>query len=210
MTQQKRDFDGAAATWDENPGRVKLAEEVVQTIVQKIGLRKDMHLLDFGCGTGLLSLLLRPHVGMVTGVDSSTGMLDVFHKKIEQFSVAGVQTEFVDLEQGGILTGQYDLVVSNMTFHHVQDTQALLHKLQAVVKPGGILAVSDLDSEDGQFHGDNTGVFHLGFDREQMLEQFKKAGCIDFSCATAAEIKKPVDNGQMRTFTVFLAIGHKG
>lgn len=53
MTGQKRDFDNAAATWDENPARVKLAHDVARAIRHTMQLTPDMDVLDFGGGTGL-------------------------------------------------------------------------------------------------------------------------------------------------------------
>lgn len=37
--------------------------------------------LDFGCGTGLVSLELAPHVGRVVGVDVSKEMVAVFNQR---------------------------------------------------------------------------------------------------------------------------------
>jgi len=42
--------------------------------------------------------------------------------------------------------------------------------------PGGFLSIADLDSDDGQFHEDKTGVFHSGFDRNVMRQYFSEAG----------------------------------
>ncbi|MDD4138360.1 MAG: methyltransferase domain-containing protein, partial [Methanoregula sp.] len=75
MTGEKRDFDSAASTWDEDPGRVKMAHDVARAIRETVTLRPDMDVLDFGCGTGLLALNLQPHIRTITGVDSSQGML---------------------------------------------------------------------------------------------------------------------------------------
>jgi len=43
-----------------------------------------MKVLDFGCGTGLLSFFLQPYVGEITGIDTSKGMIEVFDKKIKE------------------------------------------------------------------------------------------------------------------------------
>ena len=47
----------------------------------------------------------------------------------------------------------------------------------------GTIALADLDSEDGSFHSENTGVHHFGFDREEIVSWAKSAGfkniCID-------------------------------
>jgi len=95
----KRDFDKEAAAWN-IPPRVKLAEDVADAIMQHMLLKSDMDILDFGCGTGLLSLALRSRVRSVTGVDSSQGMLDVFNEKVTRGGVSNVKTFRLDLEKG--------------------------------------------------------------------------------------------------------------
>ena len=51
-------FDQAAATWDEKPTRKELMRAVVDAIVHQVHLTPQMRVLDYGCGTGLVSILL--------------------------------------------------------------------------------------------------------------------------------------------------------
>jgi precorrin-6B methylase 2 len=56
-TNQNRErFDRLAAEWDANPGRVALTQAVVAAIRNAVPLRPDMRALDFGAGTGLVTL----------------------------------------------------------------------------------------------------------------------------------------------------------
>ena len=118
-TAEKRDFDKEAAQWDEKPQRLKLAQDVVDAIVKTSDLSKKMDVLDFGCGTGLVTLLLQPHVGNIFGADSSIGMISILEDKIKHQGLHNVRTQLVDFEKGERLAGMYDLIVSNMTVHHV-------------------------------------------------------------------------------------------
>ena len=59
---QRRDFDAAAAAWDEEPRRVKLAGEIAAAICAKLPLSAEWDALDFGCGTGLVTLQLSQHL----------------------------------------------------------------------------------------------------------------------------------------------------
>ncbi len=83
MADEKFDFDKKAASWDENPHRVSLANDIAGAIIDEKILAPDMDVLEFGCGTGLLTLKLRPLVRSLTGVDGSKGMLGVLEAKIE-------------------------------------------------------------------------------------------------------------------------------
>lgn len=206
---QKRDFDSAAAAWDENPGRVKLAREVASAIQQQVALGPTMQVADFGCGTGLLSFLLLPLVGSLTGIDSSPGMLEVFRHKIDRLQATNVRTQLVDFDRGESLTGSFDLVVSNMTLHHVKETAPLLEQFHAVLVPGGSFAIADLDPDGGLFHEDNTGVYHEGFNRQALETALAAAGFVDIRDTTASRMDKPLKGGGSKSFSIFLLTGRK-
>ncbi|HSA16622.1 MAG TPA: class I SAM-dependent methyltransferase, partial [Spirochaetota bacterium] len=140
----KRDFDAHAATWDGNPSRVKLAREISTAMTSSIEIRKDMDALDFGCGTGLVTLALLPLARTVTGIDSSRGMLEALDRKIAAAGLRNIKTAFYDADSGEPVPGRYHVAVSSMTFHHVRDTEALLRRLHEALHPGGTLCVADL------------------------------------------------------------------
>ncbi len=163
-----------------------------------------MDAVDFGCGTGLVTMRIQPLVRTITGVDSSQGMLDKLQDKFKQAAVTNGRTQLVDFEKGQRVQGAYDLVVSSMTLHHVRDTEAVIRHWYELIRPTGTLAFADLDSEDGSFHSDNTGVFHSGFDRKTLIEVLAQIGFRDVRDATAASITKDVEGRGTREYTVFL------
>ena len=200
---EHRDFDKEAAKWDK-PEKVKLASDVASAIIREAGPLSSLNALDFGCGTGLLTLMLQPHVKTITGVDSSMGMLDVLRGKIKTQRLGNVYAMFVNFEKSIRVQGAYDLIVSNMTAHHARDTAALFRHWYALLMPGGRLFFSDLDAEDGLFHSDNTGVFHHGFDRTKLKTILHNIGYREIRDTTASTIVKEVAGGGMREFPVFL------
>jgi len=207
--EERKDFDKEAAQWDANPGRVKLANQVADAIIREAAPGRDMDVLDFGCGTGLVTLRLRPLVRTVTGVDSSSGMLGVLEGKIKAQGLTGVRTQLVDFEKNERVKGTYHLLVSSMTLHHVPDSAALFQQWYELLLPGGMLCFADLDAEDGSFHGDNTGVFHLGFERDHLKELLLKAGFREVRDSTATKMTKEIEGKGPREFPVFLIIGKK-
>lgn len=209
MSTEKRDFDKEAASWDERPYRVKLATDIGDAIRKEVPITADMNAMDFGCGTGLLTLQLQPLVRSITGVDSSQGMLDVMGEKIVKSELSNVRVLRADLDKGETLTGTYDLVVSSMTLHHVKDIHRLLAEFHSILAPSGYLCIADLDVDDGQFHEDNTGVFHFGFDRAKLSKSFADAGFDDVRVTSASEMTRQTREGEKRTFTMFLVTGRK-
>ena len=209
INTKKRDFDQDAANWDQVTGRVKVAHDIAQSMIQEITLSPDMDVLDFGCGTGLLTLALQPFVRSITGVDSSQGMLDVFKTKIKEQNLTNVEAEYIDLDKGDVLRGSYHLIVSSMTLHHIKNVSPLIKQFYSILLPSGRVGVADLDLDDGQFHGNNDGVYHFGFDRETLRRIFIDAGFQNVQSLHAAEIEKPVNDGKSRLFTVFLMTARK-
>ena len=210
MSSAKRNFDKESATWEQEPRRVKLAGDIARAISEAIKPNRNMDVLDFGCGTGLLSVELYPYVRSVTGVDSSQGMLDIFNRKIAKLKMDRAKVFLVDLEKGGALTGSYHLVLCNMTLHHIKEIVPLFDCFRAITAPGGYLCVADLDLDGGQFHGDNAGVFHFGFDRVALRGVLREAGFENLRDMDAADVVKPARSGAMRRFTVFLMTGQRG
>ncbi|MGC8660343.1 MAG: class I SAM-dependent DNA methyltransferase [Desulfomonilaceae bacterium] len=209
LNTPRKDFDSEAANWDTNLGRVKMAGDIADSIIKTIGLTPTMDIMDFGCGTGLLTLNLNSLVHSVMGVDSSQGMLDVLNEKIRERKLANVETQYIDLDQGKDLNGRYDVIVSAMAFHHIKEIGAVLRQFYKILAPGGIMGVADLDLDGGKFHESNEGVFHFGFDRGSLRRDFLEAGFKDVADTTAAELVKPGPEGETRKFTIFLVTGRK-
>ncbi|MDF7798372.1 class I SAM-dependent methyltransferase [Pontiellaceae bacterium B1224] len=205
----RRDFDVRASEWDEHSPRVTMLGAIADTLASKVVLSPEMDVLDFGCGTGLLSLHLAANVASLTGVDNSAGMLEVFLQKAEQLGLKNVSALHLDLDKGEPLPGQYDLIVSSMAFHHIQHIEAVLQQFYAALKPGGMLCIADLDLDDGLFHRDPINVFHDGFDRRAFRSTLVQAGFADIRDVQAAEVTRSVAAGGTRRFTIFLMSGRK-
>jgi ubiquinone/menaquinone biosynthesis C-methylase UbiE len=205
----KRDFDKEADSWDDKPQRVKLASDISKSILREIVLTPAMDVLDFGCGTGLVSLQLRPQVRSVTGFDSSQGMLNVFKKKIVQQNLTGVEVHHLDFDKGDCIKGEYHLVVSSMTLHHIKDIRPIMDQFYKVLFPSGYICLADLDPDNGKFHDTDDGIFHHGFEREAMKNVIRLAGFTDVRDVQAAEVNKTGADGIARRFSVFLMIGRK-
>lgn len=199
-------FDEAALTWDEKPGRVKTAMELASSIRQNLDLHENQHLLDFGCGTGLVSLSLLPDTGYLTGADTSAGMLDIFQKKIDRLNLTNCKLVQIDTDEIPFKPESFDVIISTMTFHHIPRTAEMIRKLYELLKPNGQIAIIDLDTEDGTFHiHGNEGVVHFGFDREEMKKRLNEAGFSDTKTETAYTVRR--DTG--REYPIFIVTGVK-
>jgi cyclopropane fatty-acyl-phospholipid synthase-like methyltransferase len=190
-------FADKAADWDERPVPLQISEGVARALDARVTLAPEMRVLDFGAGTGLLCGHVAPRVGRVTAVDISPAMLARLADKAElRDKVEVVCQDLLEAPLGQ----RFDLVVSAMAMHHVEDTGALLRTLHAHLDAGGRLAVADLDREDGTFHPAGTeGVHHEGFDRAELGALAAAAGFVDVHFETACEVDR-----DERRYPVFL------
>lgn len=191
-------FDKAAKEWDKNATRTRLAENIAAAMIERVPFHDEMRIMDFGAGTGLLSSGLMSRVGEIYAVDLSTGMLDELDKKE---SLKGRVHPHCRNILHDPFQEDFDGIVSAMALHHVEDTAELAKVFFDHLKPGGFVALADLDAEDGTFHRHgNDGVFHFGFDREALGRIFASAGFEDVAFGTAHTVER--ENG--RKYPVFL------
>ena len=182
-------FDAAAADWDKGDLRQRIAAETAETIIKNVALTDEMDLLDFGAGTGLLTYRLAPSVRSVTAVDTSPKMLEVLQSKSTPHHL--IKTVCGDITQVP-LSESFDGIISSMAMHHVENTGAFLKTLYDHLRPGGFIAIADLDKEDGTFHSHgNEGVYHFGFEREALKAAAEQNGFTDVRFDTALTIEKP-------------------
>jgi len=110
----------------EQPAMKKLLPEI-----------KGLHVVDLGCGFGDLAMYLVEHgAEQVIGVDISENMLTHAkkHPRIQYMQRSMEDIQFND--------SQFDLIVSSLAFHYVEDFDALIQKVAKWMKPNGYLLFS--------------------------------------------------------------------
>ncbi|MGD8350747.1 MAG: methyltransferase domain-containing protein [Gammaproteobacteria bacterium] len=195
-------FEAKAADWDANDRRTRLAAAIGASMLDRVQLHEQMRVMDFGAGTGLIAAQIAPLVQQLVAVDTSPAMLEKLAAKTEL--EGRIETVCRDILEDPLDT-RFDLIVSAMTLHHVEDTSRLLQRFNQQLKPGGKLALADLDKEDGSFHPEGTeGIFHFGFDRDQLRAELERQGFeqIDFSTAHTMEKNE-------KDYPVFLVTARK-
>ncbi len=195
-------FAHKAHTYEQSPDRVDNVSNIANTILDKAKLDTSMHLLDFGSGTGLLLERIAPHVKKITAVDISPSMN---RQLAEKQSSLACELEILQLDlESQTIEGQFDGIISSMTMHHVRDVGAMFCRFHEMVKPGGFIAIADLDKEDGSFHTEDTGVFHFGFDRDEIASVATQAGFENVEVVSASMIERETGD-----YPVFLLIASR-
>lgn len=182
-------FAQKASSYEQSPSRIDNVENIANSILKSIDFNSSMHIMDFGSGTGLLLERVAPYVGKITAVDLSSSMNAQFHEKRNKLS-CDIEIMEIDLAISGIDI-RFDGIISSMTMHHVENVEAMFRKFYSMLKDGGFIAISDLDLEDGSFHTEDTGVFHLGFDRSEFSKTASKAGFKAIQVSSASVVHRP-------------------
>ena len=203
MQPTKDYFSEKSKVYETEPARVDNVTNIADAILNKLTYDKTTtHVMDFGSGTGLLTTKVAPHVRKITTVDISPSMNEQLRSKKDSLPCELTMLE-IDLSTAE-LDETFDGIISSMTIHHVEDTLALFQKFHRLLNSGGTIALADLDTEDGTFHSDDTGVFHFGFDQEEFATLAKKAGFEDVNIEIVSIAKKPYGD-----YPIFLLTGYK-
>lgn len=135
---QKKDiidyFDRCAPGWD---AEVIRNEAVITAILDHAGIDCGMHVLDVGCGTGVLFPdYLKRNVGSVTGIDISPEMAKIAASKYPQVQVICGDAEHTAFDR------KFDAIMVYNALPYFPDPAALIEALARAVKPGGRLSVA--------------------------------------------------------------------
>jgi len=105
-------------------------------------LRPDMEVLEFGCGTGSTAIAHAPYVKHILATDISAKMIEIARDKAAAGNVDNVTFERTAIEDlaGGDQT--FDAVMGHSILHLVDDKDATISKVHALLKPGGIFVSS--------------------------------------------------------------------
>lgn len=197
-------FDERARDWD-TPERRQRAEEVARAIRASVALSRTTRAIDVGAGTGLLGLALAGDLGELVLAEPSDGMLAVIREKLAAGGPRNVTAVQFDLTSDRLPGEPFDLAVSLLVLHHLEDTGAALAAILRLLRPGGRIALADLDAEDGSFHDPGAeGIHHLGFERDVLADLARVAGFADVELSTATEIEHEAGR-----FPVFLLLARR-
>jgi tRNA (cmo5U34)-methyltransferase len=202
------EFDIKAADWDLNPMHWDRSESITNQIKKLIPLKKHMTALEYGAGTGIASFMLKDYIKEITLMDSSSEMVRAINDKIRTTKVKNLKTLNFDLEHKDYKAGKFDLIFTQMVLHHVTDIENIIKKFYNLLNLGGYLAIADLYTEDGSFHGDGfTG--HNGFDIEILTNQIRNQGFMNISHRKCFVINKKISDSETKEFEVFLLIAKR-
>ncbi|KAI0105766.1 S-adenosyl-L-methionine-dependent methyltransferase [Nemania sp. FL0031] len=142
--------------------------------------RREVRLLDYACGTGMMSRALTPYTTQCVGIDLSETMVAVYNQRAENQGLSAdemhavlgdLATETVSdaLSSPGLFN--FDIAVVGGGFHHFGDPELAAKRLVERLKPGGVLLIWDFlphgPPHRHGHHGHGHGHGHGNNDAEQ-------------------------------------------
>jgi malonyl-CoA O-methyltransferase len=177
---QKR-FSKAAKSYDQYANvQKKMANRLLQDIVNMHDCDQQMHILELGCGTGYLTERLAFHFpnAEITAVDFAPGMLEVANARVPTNRVTFL---CCDIEQLAF-EQKYDVIVSNATFQWLNDFQGAYDRFYDALKETGTLHFSTF--------GEHTFYeLHASFQRAKEEKGVQDGSSIGQSFFTLDELK---------------------
>jgi arsenite methyltransferase len=201
-------FEHVAGDWDALRTSY-FSEAVREAAIARAYLGSEMTVADVGSGTGFMAAGLAPLVSHVYILDGSAAMLDVAQRNLAGFdNVSFWQTD------GHILPlpdASVDAVFANMYLHHCPDPVAALREMVRVLKPGGRLAITDMDAHTHEWMRAEMADEWLGFDRGQIKTWLREADLVNVlvDCTSQCCASSEADPSDAAKIDVFVATGSK-
>ncbi|WP_282701299.1 class I SAM-dependent methyltransferase [Streptomyces sp. CC219B] len=127
---------------------VHRSSPTMEALHETLGPQTGSAICDVACGAGHLALSFADeYPARLVGVDPAPSMLDSFRKLAAERSVT-VETAQAAAEELPFPDGSFDLVVSRLAPHHFQDMPRAVGEMARLLRPGGRLAVIDLEGHE--------------------------------------------------------------
>ena len=189
-------WDEYADGWDTNEDVRAYSAKAFNSLIERIEL-DGLEVLDFGCGTGLLTEKMSPLVNHILALDNSEKMLEILQRKNlsnVELLVCNLTQEKINSEKS--LQRKFDLIVASSVCAFLEDYHQTLRLLMTLLKINGVFVQWDwMKSESDP---------NFGFSKEDIESALKYAG---FKVVSISEVfSLESEHGVM---SVLMGIGEK-
>jgi ubiquinone/menaquinone biosynthesis C-methylase UbiE len=207
MSRKVREFfDQVSSQWD-NLRKSFYGEEVREAVLNAAQISPDDTVLDVGAGTGFLTQGAAMVARKVIALDFSRGMSD---ESIAKLGKGKVEFRIGNVERMQLPDSSVDVVIGNMVLHHCPHPKTAIAEMARVLKPGGRIALSDLQEHGYEWLRREHADLWLGFKMEDVLGMMKKSRLENVrvealsSCCTSTQ-----EEDQQAKISMFLASARK-
>ncbi len=186
-SQTENEWDEHAEGWDGDAAArayaVAAFESLREVMDQHDRALHGARVLDFGCGTGLLTERLVSSGATIDAVDTSSAMLAVLETKITERKWTEVST-VSSLDDPRLVerAATYDLVVCSSVCGFLEDYPGTMQELASLLRPGGLIVQWDWERDD-------TEVEPYGLSRGEIEQTLRGAGFDSITVDTAFAVE---------------------
>ena len=170
--QMRRYFDELAGKFGRQyvPGRSW--KGVAEALLR---LMPPMVIADLGAGEGTISQLMAQRAKKVIAIDNSEKMVEFGAELARKHGIGNMEYRLGELEDVPIRSGTVDLAFLSQALHHARHPHRAVEEARRILKPGGRIAVLDLNRHHFEEAREMYADVWLGF-TELELERYLKAG----------------------------------
>jgi len=181
-------WDDHADGWDSNEAVILYCQKAYEVLLNIVDL-EGRKVLDFGCGTGLLTERISDQASSVVAIDPSGKMISVLTGK-HLNNVRAINGELTQelIDNDEVLRSGFDIIVASSALAFVPDYQQTLKLLKQLLRKGGFLVQWDWLKER-----EEPGI---GFSEELIELALEQAGFSKYSTSVPFSIESP--NGSMK------------
>jgi len=131
----------------DNQHQFRNFQEEAKGIVHRLNIKPGDTVLEFGCGTGGITLNLAKYCQKVIGVDLSAEMLEILNEKAKKRNIINIETHHASfLTYNQDPSCEVDKIISVLALHHLPDfwKSVALLKMAEILKPGSKLYLFDV------------------------------------------------------------------
>ena len=136
--REKKIWQKSAKYYDK---QVKVYDNAYKLTIQNSlkFINQEYSVLDFACGTGIVSIEIAKEAKKVVAVDISDKMIDVAKKKLSQKKLDNIEFKAVDGYNLDYPENHFNVVLLYNALHVVQEPQTVLKEIKRLLKPDGVL-----------------------------------------------------------------------
>jgi 2-polyprenyl-3-methyl-5-hydroxy-6-metoxy-1,4-benzoquinol methylase len=203
------DFDSKAKNWDHSEKRRASISRIATAIKERCNVYPSMCIMDFGAGTGLLTLEFCSSVRRVVAVDVSKKMLDALNGKLTKNGIDNVTILKEDIHHQISSDIPIQLIISSMTLHHLENPSHTIKRFFEYLDDNGQIAIADLEKRSFTNEHASKVKNNAGYGRSYLEELCLKAGFSSVSSVTIETYTKTQKDGTEQEFSVFLLTAEK-
>ena len=131
-------WDKAASSYDKEE---KKDEEKYQKTIIKLAqyLKFEYSVLDFGCGTGLITNEISPLIQQVHAIDFSHNMIELAKAKAQEKQITNVQYRQATIFDNHLKPASYDVILCFHVLHLLESAEQVVSRMHELLKPEGLI-----------------------------------------------------------------------